>query len=60
MGKEGSLKTGLEWVKSFIEYARYELEPGEMQPGDQFPRQADADKAIRILEKEIAKRKGQE
>ncbi|HVI39907.1 MAG TPA: hypothetical protein VM577_04535 [Anaerovoracaceae bacterium] len=54
------MKTGLEWVKSFIEYARYELEPGEMQPGDQFPRQADADKAIRILEKEIAKRKGQE
>jgi len=40
----------LAWVKKFIEYARYELQPGETQVGDQFPRQADADKAIRILD----------
>lgn len=39
----------LRWVKSFIEYARYELQPGESRVGDQFPRQADADKAIATI-----------
>jgi hypothetical protein len=30
-------------ARIFIGYARYELEPGKSQLGDQFPRQADAD-----------------
>lgn len=51
------MKVGLEWVRQFVEYARYVLEPGERQVGDQFPRQVDADKAIRILDEEIAKQK---
>jgi hypothetical protein len=43
-------KSSLRWVRKFIEYARYELEPGAMQLGDQFPRQADADKAIAVID----------
>ena len=36
----------LEHVRTFIGYARYELEPGEAELGDQFPRQGCADKII--------------
>lgn len=36
----------LKWLRSFVVYARYELQPGTSQPGDQFPRQADADRAL--------------
>jgi hypothetical protein len=54
------MKVGLEWVRQFVEYARYVLEPGESQFGDQFPRQADADKAIRILDEEIVKQREQD
>jgi hypothetical protein len=46
----------LRWVRSFIEYARYELQPGESQFGDQFPRQADADKAMGILDALLGRR----
>jgi hypothetical protein len=40
-------------VRTFIEYARYELEPGEMQSGDQFPRQGCADKRLAKLTEAI-------
>jgi hypothetical protein len=50
----------LQWVRKFIEYARYELEPGEMQMGDQFPRQGDADKAIGILDRILGRETPQE
>jgi hypothetical protein len=50
----------LQWVRKFIEYARYELEPGEMQLGDQFPRQGDADKAIGILDRILGRETPQE
>jgi hypothetical protein len=43
----------LTWVRKFVEYARYELEPGVMQPGDQFPRQDAADKAVAELDSVI-------
>jgi hypothetical protein len=33
----------LKRARTFIEYARYELEPGKATLGDQFPRQEDAD-----------------
>ena len=33
-------------IRSFIEYARYELQPGVAKFGSQFPHQADADEAI--------------
>lgn len=39
----------LKRAKTFIEYARYELQPGLAQIGDQFPRQEDADKVINEL-----------
>jgi hypothetical protein len=48
------LRAQIEWVKKFIEYARYELQPGEAKIGSQFPHQADADKAIGILDKLLA------
>ena len=39
----------LQWVLKFIEYARYELQPGEAVIGSQFPHQADADKAMALI-----------
>lgn len=42
---EGALSRG----KLFIEYARYELEPGKAGIGDQFPRRVDADEHIALL-----------
>lgn len=47
-------KVDLMWVRKFVEYARYELQPGEQQVGDQFPRQDAADKAIAKLDGIIA------
>lgn len=44
----------LQWVKKFIEYARYELQPGEATIGSQFPHQADADKAIATINEVLA------
>jgi hypothetical protein len=44
----------LKWVRTFIEYARYELEPGEQQAGDQFPRQSAADKAMAEIDAVLA------
>jgi hypothetical protein len=44
------LVTQLKWVRSFVEYARYVLEPGPRESGDQFPRQLDADKAMAELD----------
>ena len=41
------------WLRKFVEYARYELEPGTQQPGDQFPRQDAADRAIGLIDKMI-------
>jgi hypothetical protein len=45
----------LRWVRKFIEYARYELQPGEQQVGDQFPRQDAADKAMAKIDGILAK-----
>lgn len=36
----------LQWARSFIEYARVQLQPGETQPSDPFPRQSAADLAM--------------
>lgn len=49
-----ALRPDVAWVRKFIEYARYELEPGESQPFDQFPRQAEADKAMAKLDAWLA------
>jgi hypothetical protein len=48
------LREKLAWVRKFIEYARYELQPGEQQFGDQFPRQDAADKAMAEIDTVIA------
>jgi hypothetical protein len=44
----------IKWLRSFIEYARYELQPGEPKIGDQFPRQCEADKALKIVDALLA------
>lgn len=49
-----ALEQDLVWVVKFIAYARYELQPGEQQMGDQFPRQSAADDATNRLERVIA------
>jgi hypothetical protein len=52
-----ALVAALKKAKSFIEYARYELQPGKAQLGDQFPRQDDADAVLGLIE--AALREGQ-
>lgn len=41
-------------VRSFIEYARYVLEPGKASGFDQFPKQGDADEAVQRLNMALA------
>ena len=43
------LREALSKAKTFIEYARYELEPGEAKLGHQFPNQGDADKVLALI-----------
>lgn len=50
----------LQRARTFIAYARYELEPGELQLGDQFPRQGCADKEIARIEAAITKAEGRQ
>lgn len=49
--------SALSHARMFIEYARYELEPGLATIGDQFPRQEDADKEIKNIDAAIEKLK---
>jgi hypothetical protein len=58
MTKDEILKA-LNHAIKFIEYARYELEPGELQLGDQFPRQGCADKEIASLKEVVKALEGQ-
>lgn len=44
----------LRQAKTFIEYARYELQPGKATFPDQFPKQEDADVVIAALEAALA------
>jgi hypothetical protein len=49
-----TIREALRRARTFIQYARYELEPGESQVGDQFPRQGCADKEIARLSAALA------
>ncbi len=42
----GRMREALSKARTFIEYARYELEEGMATIGDQFPKQGDADVAM--------------
>lgn len=53
-GRTVELVEKLKWVRKFIEYARYELQPGTQQPFDQFPRQDAADKAMAEIDLVVA------
>lgn len=44
------LREALAKARTFIEYARYELEPGLAQFGDQFPKQEDAYKVMALID----------
>lgn len=49
-------ETKLKWLRKFVEYARYELQPGEAKMGSQFPHQADADKAMAMIDELLAEK----
>jgi len=48
------LRAALEHAKKFIEYARYELEPGPPVVGTQFPTQVCADKEVESIDAVLA------
>ena len=52
------LLAALKKAKTFIYYARYELQPGKAVLGDQFPKQEDADNVTAIIDAAIAKAEG--
>jgi hypothetical protein len=49
------LLIALRKAKSFIYYARYELQPGKAVLGDQFPKQEDADNVTALIDAALAK-----
>lgn len=49
----------LEKARTFIEYARYELQDGKAELGDQFPRKADADEAIARINAALLRGRGE-